>query len=208
MPRRAGPPVGGRAHRRQRGTADHQRGTADHERGTAAGRLLPARDRHCPRTAVFQPGRHPTGRQRWRRHRGHVLSGQKATTIDGHDGIVGIALSANGGTLYAAARPEHAVIAIDTASLRVTATYRLPAADDPWNVAVQSGKIWVSYDVGDGPSWHAGIGDVDPSAARPAFQNQPAMGGWYSAPEIAADPRNSGALIAAQPGITPATVAS
>jgi hypothetical protein len=136
------------------------------------------------------------------------LSGQKASTIDGQEGIVGIALSANGGTLYAAVRSEHAVIAINTASLRTTATYRLPAADDPWNVAVQSGKVWVSYDVGDGPSWHAGIGDIDPAAARPAFQNQPAMGGWYSAPEIAADPRNSGALVAAQPADIPSTVAS
>jgi hypothetical protein len=78
------------------------------------------------------------------------LAGQKATKIDGQDDIVGIALSANGGTLYAAARSEHAVIAINTATLRMTATYRLPVADDPWNVAVQSGRIWVSYDVAGG----------------------------------------------------------
>jgi hypothetical protein len=135
------------------------------------------------------------------------LSGRKVTTIDDGKAVLGISLSPNGGTLYAAVRSERAVIAINTASLRVTATYPLPADDYPWDVTVQSGRVWVSYDVGTGPSWHAGIGDIDPSTARPVFKNQPAMGGWYSAPEIAADPRNSGALVAAS-GSLPAAVAS
>jgi hypothetical protein len=104
------------------------------------------------------------------------LSGRKVTTIDGGKAVMGISLSPNGGTLYAAVRSERAVIAINTASLRVTATYALPADDYPWDVTVQSGRVWVSYDVGTGPSWHAGIGDIDPSTARPVFKNQPAMG--------------------------------
>jgi hypothetical protein len=118
-------------------------------------------------------------------------------TAGRQEAVMGISVSPNGGTLYAAVRSERAVIAINTASLRVTATYPLPADDYPWDVAVQRGRVWVSYDVGTGPSWHAGIGDIDPSMARPVFKNQPAMGGWYSAPEIAADPRNSGVLVAA-----------
>ena len=34
------------------------------------------------------------------------------------------------------------------------------------------------------------------------------MGGWYSAPDIAADPSDTGILVAAQPGITPVTAAT
>lgn len=134
------------------------------------------------------------------------LAGQEVATIAGQNGVTGVALSPDGSTLYAALASSHAVSAIDTATLQQTASYPLGNANTPVDVAVQSGKVWVSYDTG--TAGQAAIGDVDLSAATPTFQTQAAMGGWYSAPELAADPDGTGVLVAAQPGMSPASVAS
>jgi YVTN family beta-propeller protein len=122
------------------------------------------------------------------------LTGQVVTTITGQDGVVGIALSPDGSTLYAALSTGDAVTAINTATLTQTASYALPAGDSPFNVAVQSGKIWVSYDTG--TLFAAGVGYFDPSASSPALQTPAVMGGWYAAPQIAADPTDTGVLVA------------
>jgi Carboxypeptidase regulatory-like domain len=72
---------------------------------------------------------------------------------------------------------------------------------------VQSGKLWVSYD--SGTAGESTIGDFDLSTASPVLETQAAMGGWYSAPMIAADPSDTGnVLVAIQPGISPASAAS
>jgi streptogramin lyase len=70
--------------------------------------------------------------------------------------------------LYAALSTGDAVTAISTATLTQTASYALPAGDSPFNVAVQSGKIWVSYDTG--TPFAAAVGYFDPSASSPALQ--------------------------------------
>ena len=61
------------------------------------------------------------------------LSGQVVTTITGQPGVVGIALSPDGSTLYAAV--STAVDAISTSTLTQTASYPVPAGDSPFNVA-------------------------------------------------------------------------
>lgn len=124
------------------------------------------------------------------------LAGQQATTIAGQDSVRGMALSPDGKTLYAADASSHAVTAIDTATLQQTASYPLGNGDTPAWVAVQSGKVWVSYDTGSAGS--AAVGDIDLPAATPAFQAQSAMGGWYSAPKLAADPHDTGVLVAGE----------
>src|ERR1700691_5159117 len=73
------------------------------------------------------------------------LAGQEVGTITGQDGVMGLALSADGSTLYAALSADHAVTAIDTSTLKQTASYPIPDADTLLDVAVQSGKVWVSY---------------------------------------------------------------
>jgi len=133
------------------------------------------------------------------------LSGQVVTIITGQIGVNGIALSPDGGTIYAALGGGHAVTAISTTTLTQTASYPLPSADTPRDVVVQSGKIWVSYDTG--TVGQAAIGDIDLSAASPSFETQAATGGWYAAPELAADPQDAGVLVAAEPGMSPASVA-
>ena len=134
------------------------------------------------------------------------MSGKQVTTIAGQNGVVGIALSPDGKTLYAALGASHAVTAINTATLMQTASYPIGNANTPRDVAVQSGKIWVSYDTGTAGA--AAIGDIDLTANTPAFETQSAMGGWYAAPEIAADPQDAGVLIAAEPDLSPTSVAS
>jgi hypothetical protein len=134
------------------------------------------------------------------------LTGQEVATIPGQDGVMGIALSPDGSTLYAALSADHAVTAISAATLQQTASYPIGNANTPQDVAVQSGKLWVSYSTGS--VGNGGIGDINLSANPPAFETQAAMGGWYDVPELAADPGDSGALVAAQPGIEPAPVAS
>jgi YVTN family beta-propeller protein len=134
------------------------------------------------------------------------LAGTEVATITGQDGVGGLALSPDGSTLYAALSSADAVTAISTSTLKQTASYPLGNGDSPVFVAVQSGKVWVSYNTT--TPGQATIGDINLSASPPAFETQAAMGGWYSAPQLAADPSGSGVLVAALPGISPATVAS
>jgi hypothetical protein len=135
------------------------------------------------------------------------FSGNAVATITGQTAVMGIALSPDGSTLYAALSGAHAVTAISTAKLQQTASYPLGDAYTPYSVAVQSGKLWVSYDTGTVGS--ATIGDFDLSAVTPVLETQAAMGGWYSAPMIAADPTDAGhVLVAIQQGIDPAEAAS
>jgi YVTN family beta-propeller protein len=120
------------------------------------------------------------------------LSGQVVTTITGQTGVMGIALSPDGSTLYAALSSGDVVTAISTATLTQTASYPLPVGDSPFNVAVQSGKVWVSY----ATTPYAAIGYFDPSAASPTLQSPANMGGWTSVPQLAADPSDTGVLVA------------
>ena len=134
------------------------------------------------------------------------LSGKQVATVGSQNGVEGIALSQDGKTLYAALGSSHAVTAIDTATLTQTASYPIGNANTPVDVAVQSGKVWVSYNTGTPGT--AAIGDINLTANTPAFETQSAMGGWYGAPELAADPRNTGVLVAAEPSMSPSSVAS
>jgi len=134
------------------------------------------------------------------------LAGQQVSTIANQNGVEGIALSPDGKTLYAALGASHAVSAINTTTLVQTASYPVGNANTPLDVAIQSGKVWVSYDTGTAGA--AAIGDIDLTANTPTFETQSAMGGWYAAPEIAADPQDTGVLVAAEPGLSPTSVAS
>jgi hypothetical protein len=143
------------------------------------------------------------------------FSGNALGTIAEPTAVEGITLSPDGSTLYAAlvgsSTVSPAISVISAASLTQTTTYQLPVGDTPQDVAVQSGKLWVSYATG-GPYSAAAIGDFDLSAASPALETQPAMGGWYSPsspPLLAADPAGTGnVLIAVLQNVLSPTVAS
>jgi len=142
------------------------------------------------------------------------LAGEYITTLDAGDGVEGIAL--DGGTLYAALAAKGAVAAIDIATISKASPtqtlYPLGTGDVPYSVAVQSGKVWVSYVPGPGGrAGNSAIGDINLAAASPASAFEPdtaAPANWYSPPDLAADPDNNGVLVAVLPQISLATAAT
>lgn len=94
-----------------------------------------------------------------------------------------------------------AAITVSATPTQVT-TYSLGADDVPDSLAVQSGKLWVSYS--DGAGIHPGaIGDIDLSTGT--FGAQATTSTWPSPPDLAADPSDTGVLVAVLPGAAPAT---
>jgi YVTN family beta-propeller protein len=133
------------------------------------------------------------------------LSGGYVATLDAGDGVEGLALSPDGSTLYAALANSDAIAVIDAATLSQTTQYPLPSSvAAPYDLALQSGKLWVSYEATQGGIGGSGaIGDFDLSAATPTFAAQPGMLDswqhfWYSAPALGSDPSDTGVLVAVQ----------
>ncbi|MGW5279257.1 hypothetical protein ACWERI_07325 [Streptomyces collinus] len=120
------------------------------------------------------------------------LSGTPVTTITGEQGATGLALSADGGTLYAALTDGDAVAAIDTSTLDESARWPTGGGSAPVSVAVAGGLVWYGCTTGDG----GGIGSVDPAAADPAATPRPSLSHWSAAPLLAA---GGGVLAAEEP---------
>ncbi|MGV9562617.1 hypothetical protein [Streptomyces sp. NPDC003480] len=120
------------------------------------------------------------------------LSGSPVTTLADEPGADGLALSADGGTLYAALQDGDAIAAIDTATLTESARFPTGTGSAPASVAVAGGRVWYGY-TADGKG---AIGSVDPTAADPAATPQPSMSHWSVAPLLAT---GGGVLAAAEP---------
>ncbi|MDX3453919.1 hypothetical protein PV396_18535 [Streptomyces sp. ME02-8801-2C] len=123
------------------------------------------------------------------------LSGTPVTTITGEQGATGLALSSDGGTLYAALKDGDALAAIDTTTLTETTRVPTGAGSAPVSVAVAGGKVWYGYTdpAADGKG---AIGSVDPTAAAPTATPQSTMGSWSVAPILAT---GGGVLAAEEP---------
>ena len=130
-----------------------------------------------------------------------TLAGASIATLDAGDGINGLALSADGGTLYASVTSgAHAgSVAAITVSTVAGATpaqtfYPLTAGDSPGSLAVQSGRVWVGYSstVGDVTSYQIGAVDLTDGT----FEAAAAGGSWPDNLQLAADPSDSGVLVA------------
>jgi hypothetical protein len=137
------------------------------------------------------------------------LSGSYVTTLDSGEGVEGLALSADGSTLYVAlAGATHEVAAIDVSTVTATTPTETDfplGSDAPYSLAVQSGDIWVSYYSG----VFSSVGVIDPTAPpASAFNADGAPLNWQFPPDIAADPSNTGVLTAAEPAISTATAAT
>ncbi|MEU6817932.1 hypothetical protein [Streptomyces sp. NPDC046860] len=107
------------------------------------------------------------------------LSGAPVATIDDEQGADGLALSADGRTLYAALTDGDAIAAIDTATLTETRRVGTGTGSAPVSVAVAGGKVWYGYTTDDGKGT---VGSVDPSADDPAPTPQPVMPRTSAAP--------------------------
>ncbi|MDF3143180.1 MULTISPECIES: Ig-like domain repeat protein [unclassified Streptomyces] len=95
-------------------------------------------------------------------------NGNRVDSVDGIDGIFDLALSDDGGTLYAAARVSHEIVALDAATLDVKARYPVATNTGPVYVEFAGGKVWFSY----GDQWDGDLGSVDP-AVDPASGADP-----------------------------------
>ena len=118
------------------------------------------------------------------------LAGNPVTTITGEQGATGLALSPDGGTLYAALADGDAVAAIDTATLTESARYATGTGSGPVSVAVAGGKVWYGA-MADG---RGAVGSVDPAAAEPVATPQAVLSNWFFAPQIA----TGGGVLAAE----------
>jgi hypothetical protein len=130
------------------------------------------------------------------------LAGKQITTFDAGYGIGGLALSADGATLYASVTSgAHAdSVAAITVSTVASGTpgqvfYPLTPGDQPGSLAVQSGKVWVSYNSTAGAVTTWAIGAIDLAAAG-TFEPAAAPGSWTKALDLAADPKDTGVLVA------------
>ena len=134
------------------------------------------------------------------------LAGRLVARIGGQTGVEGIALSPDGSTLYAALAGKDSVSAINTSFLEETGLYPLGSGNSPYDVAVESGRVWVSY------SSRAGnfVGAVNPNdvPSPSAFTPLVLPSSFSSAPRLFADTDGSGTLLASVPGAELATVAS
>ncbi|MER5402788.1 Ig-like domain repeat protein, partial [Streptomyces sp. NPDC002599] len=116
-------------------------------------------------------------------------------------GVVGLELSADSGTLYAAVRDADAIVAFDTATGTETARYTV--GDSPVSVALAGGKLWFSY--GEAPDGN--IGSVEFSVEQPVVTLEQEGSVWYNPPMLDAAPGSS-TLIAAAIGGSPVSMAS
>ncbi len=137
------------------------------------------------------------------------LAGSYVTTVDAGDAVEGMALS--GGTLYAALDANGAVAAIDVSTITQQAPtqtlYSLGSGYLPYGLALQSGELWVSY--GNASGGFGAIGEISLTSSSPAFVPAVLTGpSWYYAPDLAADPANTGYLAAAVSDLVPATMAT
>ncbi|MGW1617891.1 hypothetical protein [Streptomyces sp. NPDC002172] len=117
------------------------------------------------------------------------LSGTPVTTLTDEQGATGLALSADGSTLYAALADGDAVAAVDTATLTESARYATGTGSAPVSVAVAGGKVWYGYETADGKG---AIGSVDASGTV----STPSLSHWSVPPVLAA---GGGVLAAEEP---------
>ncbi|MGW3244888.1 hypothetical protein [Streptomyces sp. NPDC001070] len=124
--------------------------------------------------------------------------GVTVRTIDNEPGAIGLALSPDGGTVYAALYNGDAISAIDTTSLNEAHRYSTGAGSKPRSVAYTGGRLWFGY----GGAAEGNIGSID-TGSDPATVTLNTASGWYSAPTLAADPSAPGVLLAADQDTSP-----
>jgi len=131
-----------------------------------------------------------------------TLAGAYVTTLESGDGVEGMALAPDGKTLYVALAAKEAVAAIDVTSIGSSSLsqtlYSMPSGYMPYDLVLQSGKLWVSYNGGSS----AEIGDFDLSMSSPAFTDGPFATPYNSAPDLGADPSDTGVVVGSQNNIS------
>ncbi|QKW25834.1 Ig-like domain repeat protein [Streptomyces seoulensis] len=134
-------------------------------------------------------------------------SGKVVRTIGSLPGVMGLELSTDSNTVYAAVSKAGAIAAIDTATLTETKRYALGKGIEPRYPAMAGGKLWFGFN-GPEDAYRGQIGSIDVSSPD-AEVTLPSDGAdsWYSAPRLASDPGAPDVLAAAQEGISSVALA-
>ncbi|MEY9992843.1 hypothetical protein ABIE67_004875 [Streptomyces sp. V4I8] len=130
-------------------------------------------------------------------------AGAVVGTVGSLPGVLGLELSPDSGTVYAAVGDADAIVAIDTATATEAHRYSTGTAD-PQYLAETGGKIWFGY----GGAAQGNIGSLDVSGTDPVVAlNQAPTNAWYSAPILDASAGAPGTLVAGAPGQSPVVLA-
>ncbi len=138
------------------------------------------------------------------------FDGRVRATVDHEYGATGMALSADGKTLYVAEAAGDAVSAVDTGTLTERARYAAPVPGTcPTSLARTGDRVWVGY--GCGTSWDGGIAELDTAAAQPQLvlgkQDQSGDTHYSAAPRLAAGTTaDQSTLAVSEPALSPVTL--
>ncbi|MFE0649985.1 Ig-like domain repeat protein [Streptomyces sp. NPDC059534] len=120
-------------------------------------------------------------------------AGTVLSTVTGLPGVTGLALSADGGSLYAAVPGADAVVALDAQAVTETARYATGEGTDPAYVALAGGRIWFGY----GTNEDGDIGSIDASGEQPVVTlGQDAEIDYSGAPRLVSSPTDPNAIAA------------
>ncbi|TJZ95167.1 hypothetical protein [Actinacidiphila oryziradicis] len=131
------------------------------------------------------------------------LDGNTVATIASEPGATALALSGDGGTLFAALTGSDAISVIDTGTLKETARDGTGTGTSPSSLAVAGGRVWFGY----GTVGAGGIGSLDVSGAQPEVALDQDPGPWGAPPLLATTPGPSGLLVAGAAGADSAAFA-
>ncbi|KUN99683.1 Ig-like domain-containing protein [Streptomyces caeruleatus] len=130
-------------------------------------------------------------------------AGTVVGTVGSLPGVLGLELSPDSGTVYAAVGDADAIVAIDTATATEAHRYSTGTAD-PQYLAETGGKLWFGY----GGAAQGNIGSLDLTGTDPVVAlGQAPTNAWYSAPMLDASAGAPGTLVAGAPGQSPVVLA-
>ncbi|SNY03849.1 YncE family protein [Paractinoplanes atraurantiacus] len=127
-----------------------------------------------------------------------TYAGKVETTKTALPGIRGLALSADGQTLYAAVAEAHAIVALNPATLAETGRYPLGATVYPRTLALVAGRVWFGYDGSADNDYTGNFGSLDVAGGSPALHDATAdRTSFHDAPQLLTAPGTPGTLVVA-----------
>jgi len=131
-------------------------------------------------------------------------TGAAVTTITNEPGATGLALSADGSTLWVALRGSTAISLIDTTTLTEKGRIALPTNACPSTLTLQGSSLWFGYACS---TWQGGVGLVTVDNNKGSSVVTGLATGFYQAPTILASPNlPTRLIISGDYGLSPSTI--
>ncbi|MCW6009390.1 hypothetical protein K1W54_33330 [Micromonospora sp. CPCC 205371] len=133
------------------------------------------------------------------------FSGRVKKTINGQFGATGLALSADGKSLYVALAAGDAISVIDTTTYAETARFPVGSQTCPTHLARTGTTVWFGY--GCEADWVGKIGKLDTAASPPTVSlDQQGEAIFQRAPLLTSAPAETGPVVAGQLALSLSTV--